>query len=116
LAARRQSTLYACGFINFAALIANYNVDHRPALGDQTVQLDTWYLFGLGPQAIPAIDRLLADRAYGSNEYFTQERDRQVQELKRRMSDWRAWTFRDWRLMRYLDGHPSVFDEGLKER
>ncbi|TIT60144.1 MAG: DUF4173 domain-containing protein, partial [Mesorhizobium sp.] len=49
--------LYACCFINFAALIANYNVDHSLEMTGQGIPLDAWYLRSLGPGAFPALDR-----------------------------------------------------------
>jgi hypothetical protein len=104
-------TLYACGFVNFASVIASWNVDHRPQPGDTTLCLDTWYLTQLGPQAIPAIDRLLATpdgRAANWAIWMARTRGDLAAAHALRMQDWRAWTFRDWRLMRYLDQHPAI--------
>ncbi|RVA75426.1 DUF4173 domain-containing protein, partial [Mesorhizobium sp. M7A.F.Ca.CA.001.11.2.1] len=42
-------TLYAGCFINFAATIANYNVDHSLEMTGQGIPLDAWYLHSLGP-------------------------------------------------------------------
>ena len=50
-------TLYACSFINFAGLIANYNVEHSLEMRGQGIRLDVWYLRSLGPSALPALDR-----------------------------------------------------------
>lgn len=104
-------TLYVCGFINFASVIASWNVDHRPQPGDTTLCLDTWYLTQLGPQAIPAIDRLLGTpdgRAANWAVWMARTRGDLAAAHALRMQDWRAWTFRDWRLMRYLDQHPAI--------
>lgn len=115
-------TLYACGFVNFAALIADYNVDHRPPPDDPAVQLDTAYLAGLGPQAIPAIDRLLAadpDAVGGAAGALARARTALAAAHMAAMRDWRAWTFRDLRLMRYLEKSIPPSDErgdGLRER
>lgn len=118
-----SATLYACGFINFAAMIAGYNVDHRPQPGDASPHLDTWYLAGLGPQAIPAIDRLLAeDRSDPAGEApcLALARMDLAAVHAAHMQDWRAWTFRGWRLMRYLEGSiPPTMDgrgDGLRTR
>ncbi|UDL87466.1 DUF4173 domain-containing protein [Mesorhizobium sp. PAMC28654] len=54
-----SATLYACCFINFATLIANYNVDHSLEMTGQGIPLDAWYLRALGPAAFPALDRFL---------------------------------------------------------
>ncbi|TGT34937.1 DUF4153 domain-containing protein, partial [Mesorhizobium sp. M8A.F.Ca.ET.167.01.1.1] len=43
-----SATLYACCFVNFAALIANYNVDHSREMTGQGVPLDGWYVRDLG--------------------------------------------------------------------
>lgn len=116
-------TLYVCGFINFAAWIAEYNVDHRPNPRDTTLRLDTEYLAELGPQAIPAIDRLLAldGRELGGwRQYLVGSRMRWTQSHTARMADWRGWTFRGWRLSRYLDQYPATIGadmlDGSRER
>ena len=57
-----SATLYACCYINFAGLIADYNVDHSLEMSGQGTSLDVWYLRDLGPAAFPAIDRYLAGR------------------------------------------------------
>ena len=101
-----SATLYACCYVNFAGLIANYNVDHSLEMSGQGVSLDVWYLRDLGPAAFPAIDRYLAGRDAvldpALSELFswrtmTEDWFRQYHE------NWRAWSFREWRLMQYLD-------------
>lgn len=105
-------TLYACCFVNFAAMIAKYNVDHCLEMTGQGIPLDAWYVRSLGPGAFPALDRF----------FDHQERTADagaVRELKGlRASDeglyravhrnWRAWSFRDGRLNRYLDSKGSL--------
>jgi hypothetical protein len=96
-------TIYACCFVNFPAVVASYNVAHSAEMGGTGQQLDDNYLRRLGPEAIPAIDVMLArfpDRA-------------RLAEIRRLLTwkpksadDWRAWTFRRWRLDRYLATHP----------
>jgi len=95
------ATLYLCSLVNFAAVIADYNVSHsKEALG-KGVNLDTNYLYELGPQALPALDRarllpMVTIRDCGRNRLLvTQTAD---------MASWRSWGFRSWRLQRYLDG------------
>ncbi|RUX91092.1 MULTISPECIES: DUF4173 domain-containing protein [unclassified Mesorhizobium] len=102
-------TLYAGCFINFAATIANYNVDHSFEMTGQGISLDAWYLRSLGPGAFPALDRFLdhQSRTAAANNPVVREL------AERRGSDegwyravqqnWRAWSFRDWRLLGYLD-------------
>jgi len=105
-------TLYACCFINFAALIANYNVDHSLEMTGQGTSLDAWYLRSLGPGAFPAMDRFLYHQSRAANDAVFREL------AERRCSDedwyrtvhqnWRAWSFRDWRLLADLDSKGSL--------
>src|SRR5207302_1802072 len=53
-------TVYVCGFINFAAVVANYNVSHGRDFTAASRQIDLLYVTDLGPQAIPALDAYLA--------------------------------------------------------
>lgn len=126
------ATLYCCCFVNFAALIANYNVDHF-AKGTSR-SLDLPYLASLGPDAIPAIDRALPtvpreevmfrDRRYDAPVgaaapgaeasrlgWLLAARKRLAAAHETRMSDWRGWTLRGQRLSAYLatqaDAAPS---------
>jgi hypothetical protein len=76
-------TLYACCFVNFAALIAAHNVA-------SDVPMDRAYLCSLGPTAAgpilaatePLPCRMAAPEIEG----------------------WRDWSFRAWRVRRYLEG------------
>ena len=58
-----------CAFINFPYIIASYNVDHSKEVSGNGLALDFGYLVGLGPQAVPAIDRYLAMRPNGSRQH-----------------------------------------------
>jgi hypothetical protein len=87
-------TLYICALINFAAVIADYNVSHNQ-------QLDSAYLAGLGPQALPAVDK--ARQLLPNNQCLVRSHDRLVQQQQQIMSSWRSWGFRSYRLQRYLD-------------
>jgi hypothetical protein len=101
-----SATLYACCFVNFASLIANYNVEHSLEMTGQGVPLDTWYLRELGPAAFPAIDAFLVGRDTFGNQafgYVARGRIADEERFRLQQQNWRAWTFRDWRLMRYLD-------------
>ena len=53
-------TIYACSLVNFAGLIASYNVSHSRDAALAGRPIDLSYLIALGPQAIPALDRYLA--------------------------------------------------------
>ncbi|WP_421915479.1 DUF4173 domain-containing protein [Mesorhizobium sp.] len=104
-----SATLYACCFINFAAMIANYNADHSLEMSGQGIPLDTWYLRALGPGAFSALDRFLDhqrrtvaadDRVF--SELFV-EHESAKGSYRILQQNWRVWSFRDWRLLAYLD-------------
>ena len=94
--------LYACAFINFPWAISTYNVAHSREMSGNGTSMDFLYVLSLGPQALPAIDRV-----QGSNALhvpcMNHQRDRLVQQLTSELGSWRAWSFRGWRLQRYLD-------------
>lgn len=96
-----MATLYICSLVNFDAVIAGYNVSHSREAGGKGVSIDMNYLFSLGPQALPAIDRAIALR--GSDPTLVSRRGCLVEQQRRDMASWRAWGFRSWRLQRALD-------------
>jgi len=59
------------------------------------------YLFSLGPQALPAIDRAIALRGFDAT--LVSRRGCLVEQQRREMASWRSWGFRGWRLQRTLD-------------
>jgi hypothetical protein len=92
-----------CAFINFPYVIATWNVDHSKEMSGNGQTLDSAYLLGLGPQALPAIDRYLAalTNAY-VRDNLTWYRDQLVTSQLAELDSWRAWSFRGYRLKRYL--------------
>ena len=103
------AVVYVCALVNFPHLIATYNVDHSLEVSGQGTRLDQRYLRRLGPMAIPALDRFIAHQ---------RERDAEVMPRTLRFRtraaaahvaeqalNWRHWTFRGWRLSRYLAGN-----------
>jgi hypothetical protein len=106
-----SATLYACCFINFAAMIARYNVEHSFEMTGRGISLDVWYLRSLGPAAFPAIDAFLASPANSANPAAPEIAGWRADDeywYRGDMQRWRAWSFREWRLMRYLDGRPPL--------
>ncbi len=105
-----SAVLYACCFVNFATIIADYNVAHSREVDGKGGTLDLGYLASLGPSAIPAMDFLLSSVGGADPVMDRTVRAGRVYEkavfLDRRRN-WRSWTFRDWRLARYLDSHPE---------
>jgi hypothetical protein len=95
------ATLYTCSLVNFAAVIADYNVDHSREVSGKGIQVDMNYLIHLGPQALPAIDRAIQLR--GADPTLVSRRNCLVEQQRNEMASWRAWSFRSWRLQRTLD-------------
>jgi hypothetical protein len=96
------SALYVCTFVNFAAIVADYNVADCREMGGKGPFLDADYLVSLGPQAIPALDRYIAIRP-DHRTPLTINRDDLARTQRAELNSWRAWTIRSWRLQRYLD-------------
>jgi hypothetical protein len=97
-----SGTLYICALINFDAMIASYNVWHCREAGGKGVQLDAAYLVGLGPAALPAIDQAFGigvniPRLVGDRYWLVRMHQEEIS------SWWRSWSFRSYRLQRYLD-------------
>jgi len=97
-------TCYVCAFINFPSVIADYNVDHCYEMSGAGQRLDFWYVAGLGPQALPALDRYISRGApISAVGWFSARREMLVKGYHDELDSWRAWSFRGWRLQRYLD-------------
>ena len=104
-AATLALVLYGCCFINAPSLIASYNLEHSGAAGGKGPYLDQKYLVSLGPQAIPALEAYVGQipalrpiiQDYRQNYY-----------AQKPLRNWRAWSFRSWRLERYLTNHPDT--------
>ncbi len=98
------ATLYGCALVNFNGLIADYNVTNSREAGRSGSAIDRDYLSSLGTQALPAVRRamLLLPQDAGLPRIHDRLLDQQVAE----MASWRSWSFRGWRLQRYLDRHP----------
>jgi len=97
--------LYTCSLVNFAAIIAEYNVSHSREANGKGVWIDMNYLFTLGPQALPAIDRAIALRSFDPT--LVSRRGCLVEQQVKQMASWRSWGFRSWRLQRALDAQPK---------
>jgi hypothetical protein len=105
-------TLYICCFVNFPLLIANYNVTHSRELSGEGVYLDTRYLLSLGPHAIPALDRYIQFRQDIRQSTTMTCANNLAQKHLEKMKDWRAWTYSDWQLARYLHGRNAATTAG----
>jgi hypothetical protein len=94
--------LYSCSLVNFDAVIADYNVTHSRETSGVGLTADLNYLLTFGPQALPAIDKMIQLRTEVVRRNLVWRRDDLVEELRRDMA-WRTWGFRNWRLQRWLD-------------
>jgi Domain of unknown function (DUF4173) len=101
--------IYGCCFINAPWLVAYYNVEHCREVTGTGPKLDLKYLASLGAQTLPPIEAhtkefpdiflySIAVRMDQNRDYFTHP------------GNWRAWSFRAWRLERYF-GNKSWLDE-----
>jgi hypothetical protein len=98
--------IYVCSFINFPALIADYNVAHCREISGKGIRLDGAYLVGLGAQAIPALDNYIRSRTLGYWPVMLERRDALAATHSRALVSWRGWNFRGARLQQYLDNNP----------
>jgi Domain of unknown function (DUF4173) len=101
--------LYACSLIDFSGVIARFNVTHSREIAGAGQPVDVAYLCRLGPAALPALD-VLAKAKADANGWLPQSslfdcRPSLEQLHAMRMADWRAWTFRGYRLNQYLEGN-----------
>lgn len=94
-------TLYVCSLTNFVGIIADYNVSHSREATGKGVNVDINYLFSLGPQALPGINK--SSRIREGDWTLMASRDSLTEKFRRETASWRAWGLRNWRLQRYLD-------------
>ena len=103
-AAALAATLYVCCFVDFANLIARYNLAHCKEISGAGASLDHAYLESLGPQILPAIDDFSGGLQETDSFRLSLDKTRRglVAMQKQTVGDWRAWSFAKWRLARYL--------------
>ena len=92
--------LYICTLVNFAGIIAEYNVAHSRDASGNGVEIDMYYLTTLGPQALPAINKAFQLRIAGPD--LVSRRNSLVERQRLDMASWRAWGLRSWRLERRM--------------
>lgn len=94
---------YACAFINFDRLIAQYDVthsrEHTHAPFGPIIEPMLPYVVSLGPDALPALEQLRKeDKDPGHQKYLDEVLPQLRQELKDDLKDWRGWTWRRARI------------------
>jgi hypothetical protein len=96
--------LFACCFIDTPRVVASYNLAHCREIRGTGPWLDSTYLKSLGPQTLPVIEPYvqrmpsLASIVADTRQVYDQNRP----------ANWRAWSFRTWRLERYLANNSST--------
>lgn len=103
-----MGVLYIFCFVEVGGTIARFNVEQDPLAGQGVYKVDFDYLEEIGPAALPALDRYLAEvkaKWSRSTEQFDVElmparmlRSRLAWRLAERHRDWRGYTFRSYRL------------------
>ncbi|QNN23494.1 DUF4173 domain-containing protein [Planctomycetales bacterium ZRK34] len=98
--------IYACCFVNFDAMITDFNVRHCKNLHDdgdsERFKIDIGYARHLGPESLPGL-RWLREQVRDEDEFLTGRLDSAIQHLEidlvAQHADWRGWTWRTARLM-----------------
>jgi hypothetical protein len=100
--------LYGCCFLNAPWLVAYYNVEHCREVGGSGPNLDMEYLTSLGsPQTLPPVEAHITQFP-AVQLLSTAYRESPDRNLLSRRGNWRAWTFRRWRLERYFANTPGT--------
>jgi hypothetical protein len=106
--------LYASCFVDFPYLIAAYNIDHSFEVHGTGARLDLRYLASLGPEVIPALDRLPVTLLASGLSTCELQGLLGAANAERR-ADWRAWSFRQWRLGRYLSSTAGAVKASIRQ-
>jgi Domain of unknown function (DUF4173) len=98
--------LYVCCFLNAPWLVATYNVTHCREVGGTGPYLDMNYLKSLdSAQTLPPVEAHVSQfpGTLSLSRAYRESPDRDYLKLP---GNWRAWTFRRWRLERYFANTP----------
>jgi hypothetical protein len=111
------ATLYVCAFLDFRGMVASYNVTQHLERG---TKIDRYYIYTLGPAALPTLYRLRGDDWATNNggthpEWLTYQIACLASQHRQHMAGWRAWTFHGHRLLNYLDANPSAKPQPTEE-
>jgi hypothetical protein len=96
--------LYACCFLNAPPLIAAYNISHCSYISGKGPPLDLQYLRRLGPAALPVVEQRLRTIPIFQTWLIKLREEENIDQFT--PTNWRAWTFRQWRLERYFANTP----------
>lgn len=91
--------LYICSMLNLGGMIATYNVTHAKEITGRGAELDVYYLYRLGPVALPALEYFQTQGAgYNVSEQASHYQTQLYFLMEYRLTNWRTWTFREQRL------------------
>jgi hypothetical protein len=101
------AVLVTCCWVNFAGIIANYNVRHAAEVDGNGATLDVYYLNSMGPNSLPALN-LYLHQASQPETKIELPVIQGVLRIKRRLEsqlfyqqqNWRAWTVEGDRLQK----------------
>ncbi len=101
--------LYACCFMDFGNMIAQYNVHHAREAGGKGVSLDLGYLKEIGSDSIPALRWYYGEMKDGLGRAYVGVVLKGLEDgLDRDTADWRGWTWRKQRLSERNDNPPVL--------
>jgi hypothetical protein len=107
-AASLALVLYGCCFINAPQVIATYNYEHCREIGGAGPNLDLRYLLSLGPQVLPILETRLQHIPLLQSYVAGLRLDLGIEAARTGRANWRSWSFRTWRLERYLANNPDT--------
>ena len=101
------ATLYVCAFVNFPYFIATYNLNHganpnAAKSSNWSNSADAAYICTLGVHAFPAVETFVPRGPENPSRYATCF-GKQLAKFLRESDDWRSWSFRNQRLLSFLD-------------
>jgi hypothetical protein len=86
--------LYACAFVPFDQLIADFNVTHCREIRGRGEGIDLGYLEGIGPEALPAVQWLATSLSPGPlRGHLSKMALRLEERLDEQLRNWRGWTW-----------------------
>jgi hypothetical protein len=106
-AATLALVLYGCCFINTPQIVAAHNIEHSREFGGTGPNLDLMYLAALGPQVLPVLEAHIK-QIPALDPIVQGRRTCWDHALSRQLANWRGWSFRAWRLQRYLANNPNI--------
>lgn len=105
--------LSACSVVDLGRMAAAWNVRHAREAGGRGVHLDLCYLNELGPSALlPIVELEGRTRDAALKARLAWSRNRLMDEMEPRLTDWHGWTWRNAR--RFLTAERLIEEKGLK--